>query len=192
MRGRRDLHDGAKQCGLAIERRVGAGQNIHGHRDEHVEQAELRHGPRDGREEDADGGREEEVEAYAQHEQRHRAVDRNVQEPLHHEFKRKARRHGDDEAVRPNLRQRDLERRERHHQQVIHRPVLALAHHGGAGQNDREHGDVVDDAHHAGKPAGRHVRVERHADGEVHGRLRRRASDREMKRLISSSMICEA
>ena len=47
------MHDCAQPCGLAIERRIGARQNIHRHRDKHVEQAELWHGPRDSRKEDA-------------------------------------------------------------------------------------------------------------------------------------------
>ena len=78
---------------------------------------------------------------------------------------------GDDEPVGPYFRHRDLERRERHDEKVIHGPMLTLAHHSCACEDDREHGDVVDDAHHARKPARRHVGVESDTDGEVHGRL---------------------
>ena len=47
------------------------------------------------------------------------------------------------------------------------RAVLALAHDGGAGQDDRQHGDVVDDAHDAGEPGGRDVGIEGDADDEI-------------------------
>ncbi len=52
--------------------------------------------------------------------------------------------------------------------------MLTLAHHSRACEDDGEHGDVVDDAHHAREPARRHVGIEGHADGEVDGRLRDR------------------
>ena len=45
----------------------------------------------------------------------------------------------DHESVGPDFRHRDLERGHRHDQQVVHRAVLALAHDGGAGQDDRQH-----------------------------------------------------
>ena len=54
---------------------------------------------------------------------------------------------------RPDLARHDLERRHRHHQQVLDRAVLALADQRGAGQHDRQHGDVVDDLHHRAEPA---------------------------------------
>ncbi len=44
------MHDGAKPFRLTVERSIGPGQNVHRHRDQHVEEAELRHRPRDGRE----------------------------------------------------------------------------------------------------------------------------------------------
>jgi len=68
----------------------------------------------------------------------------------------------------------DLERRQRHDEQMVHGAVLALAHDGGACQDNGEHGDVVNDAHDAGEPARRHIGVEGHADGESYGRLRDR------------------
>ena len=45
--------------------------------------------------------------------------------------------------------------------------MLALADERGAGQYDREHGDVVDDLHHRGEPFRLEIGVEHDADGEV-------------------------
>ena len=61
------------------------------------------------------------------------------------EIERKADRDGDHQAVRPDLGHRDLERRQRHDQQMVHGAVLALPDDGGSGENDRQHGDIVDD-----------------------------------------------
>ena len=45
--------------------------------------------------------------------------------------------------------------------------MLALANERGAGQNDREHGDVVDDLHHRCEPFRLEIGVEHDAEGEV-------------------------
>ena len=58
----------------------------------------------------------------------------------------------DDEAVGPDLRHGDLEGRHRHDQQMVHRAMLALAHERGAGEDDGQHGHIVDDPHDAGEP----------------------------------------
>ena len=42
---------------------------------------------------------------------------------------------------------------------MIDRAALALSHERAARQNDREHGDVVDDLHHAAEPRARQVLI---------------------------------
>ena len=73
-----------------------------------------------------DGG-EEQIERDAGEEQRHRAGDRHAEQRAHHDHQGKADGDGDDQRVCPDLRHRDLERRHRHDQQVVHRAMLALA-----------------------------------------------------------------
>ena len=48
--------------------------------------------------------------------------------------------------------QHDLRRHNRHDKQMLDRALLALADERGAGQDHREHGDVVDDLHDGGEP----------------------------------------
>ena len=55
---------------------------------------------------------------------------------------------------------------------MIHGAVLALPDDRRPGKNDGQHGDVVDDPHHAGKPSGGHVRVERNSHIEIDRRQR--------------------
>ena len=45
--------------------------------------------------------------------------------------------------------------------------MLALANKRGAGQDNREHGDVVDDLHHRSEPFRPEIGVEHDAEGEV-------------------------
>src|SRR5512139_216303 len=75
------------------------------------------------------------------------------------------------EAVGPHLRHCNLEGRQWHHEQVLERPVLALADDRGAGQDDRQHADLVDDGYDALEPGRLGVRVEQPAHHELH-RLR--------------------
>ena len=79
-------------------------------------------------------------------------------------------RYRDHQAIRPDLGHGDLDRRQRHHQKMVHGSVLALAHNCRTSKNDREHGDVVDDGHHARKPGGCQVWIERNAHIEIHWR----------------------
>ena len=72
---------------------------------------------------------------------------------------------------------------------MVHGAMLALADDRSAGKNDREHGYVIDDAHDAGEPGGRDIRVEGDADVEI-DRRERRALGCETKSLISVRMIC--
>ena len=80
MRRGRCLHDGAQERRHALERRIAAGEHVHRKRDQHVQQAELRHRARDGAEKDADRGREEQIDRDAGQEERDRAGDRNAEE----------------------------------------------------------------------------------------------------------------
>ena len=68
---------------------------------------------------------------------------------------------------------------------MIHRAVLALADDGRAGQNDRQHRDVVDDPHDAGEPGRRDIGVEGDPDVEIDRLGCRRASERDRKLSIS-------
>ena len=50
---------------------------------------------------------------------------------------------------------------------MIHGAVLALANKRGAGEDDREHADAVDDAHDAGEPGGHDIWIVHDADVEI-------------------------
>mmetsp|Transcript_91075 Transcript_91075/g.253589 ORF Transcript_91075/g.253589 Transcript_91075/m.253589 type:complete len:276 (+) Transcript_91075:783-1610(+) len=102
-----------------------------------------------------------------QREQRDRALHRHAQRALHDEAERGHGRHQHHQAHGPDLGQHDLARRDRHHQQVLDGAVLALADQRGAGQDDGEHGDVVDDLHQRTEPGVLQVGVEAHAHRQV-------------------------
>src|ERR1700688_1391511 len=53
---------------------------------------------------------------------------------------------------------------------MIHGAVLSLPHYRRAGKNDGQHGNVIDDCHHAGKPGGRKVRIKRNSYIEIYRR----------------------
>jgi len=56
---------------------------------------------------------------------------------------------------------------------MVERAVFALADERGAGQDDRQHRDIVDDAHDAGEPRRLDIRVEGDAHDEVDRRCGR-------------------
>jgi hypothetical protein len=56
-------------------------------------------------------------------------------------------------------------------QQVVEGAVFALAQQRGAGEDDGEDGDVVDDLNHRQKPATLQIGVEQRAGSQQHRRL---------------------
>jgi hypothetical protein len=73
---------------------------------------------------------------------------------------------------------------------VVHGAVLAFPNNGRASKYDCEHGDVVDDGHHRGKPCRRDVGVELYSHGEIDS-LRRRCfgTRQEITDLIGDDLL---
>ena len=86
----RYLHGLGKPGRHALERRIAAREHVHGQIDQHVEQAELRHRPRNCAQKDSDRGCEEQVDHHANHKQRYRAGDGNPKHQAQHQIKLKA------------------------------------------------------------------------------------------------------
>src|SRR5208282_808526 len=84
---------------------------------------------------------------------------RHVEHPPddHQQGNRCRRRHH--QRGRPYLGEHDLDRAERHHQQVLDRPVLQLPDDRRPGQEERQHGDVADQLGHRREPALVQVRI---------------------------------
>jgi len=136
VRGWRRQHDGLHRERHALDRCVGAGQHLQGHHHQNHEQCELRHGARDGGEQDAERGGREQVQRGGQQEQRHRAGDRHGQRSVHDNRERGRRHRQHHQPIGPDLGGHDLERSERHDQKMFERAVLALADQRRAGQDD--------------------------------------------------------
>ena len=147
--------------------------------DQHVEQPKLWHRARDGAEKDADRRRKEQIDRDAGQEQRDRPGNRNAEQPRTTKSRERPTATMITNAVRPDFRHRDFERRQRHDQQMIHRAVLALADDSRAGQDDRKHRDAVDDPHDTGEPGRRDIWVKGDADVEVDRRARHGLGTRE-------------
>jgi len=156
----------------ALERSIAAREDVQRQEDQQVEQPELGHRSSDGAEKDADRSREKQIDCDTEQEQRDRPGDRDAEQPLQDEIKRQADCDDDDETVGPDLGHCDLERGQRHDQEMVHRAVFSLANDGGASEDDRQHRDAVDDAHDAGKPAHIGIGVESDAHYEIDRRQR--------------------
>ena len=81
------------------------------HRDQHVKQAKLRHGARDGAEKNSDRRCKEQIDHGAGDEQRDRPGDGNAEQPAYDDIQREADRNRDHQGIRPDLGHGDLERR---------------------------------------------------------------------------------
>lgn len=167
VRVRGGEHDPLHQFRHTFERRRAAGQNLERQQDQHEQQPELRHGTRRGCKEDAERCRGEELENGGKEEQDQRALKRYGEQALRNDHQRERRGDQHDKAHGPDLADHDFQRRDRHDQQMLDRPVLALADKRGARKHDREHGDVVDDARYGAEPAGIELRIESGANAQV-------------------------
>ncbi|VTR66315.1 hypothetical protein DESC_480025 [Desulfosarcina cetonica] len=170
MGGGRQLHDGLNDGRHALARGDAAGENLQGQQHQDHQKAQLGHGARHGTEKNAHGGRGEKMQGGGQEKQPGGAGDRHAQHLLHHQPEGKAGSHEHHQPVGPHLGEHDFQRGEGHHQKVFDGAVLAFADQGRAGQDDRKHGDVVDDLHDAAEPGAGQVGVEFHADGLADGR----------------------
>ena len=76
---------------------------------------------------------------------------------------------------------------------MIHGPVFTLTDDRCSGKNYGQHGDVVDDSHHASKPCGRDIRVERDPNVKVYRRKRRALGmGQEVCYLGGNDLLCVA
>ena len=166
---REPLHPG----GLALDRSISAREQLEHDDQQDDQQGELGHGPRDRSQEHPQGRGEEEIEDDPRQEQPRRAGDGDAEDRPDDEEQRPGDRDQDDQAIGPDLRHRDLERRQRHHQHVLDRAVLALADQRRPGQDDRQRRDLVDDGHDAVEPGRVPVRIVGLSDDDL-DRARRR------------------
>ena len=107
------------------------------------------------------------------------------------DFERQGGRDGDDEAICPDLRHGDFERRDRHDEQMIHCAMLALANDGRARQNDREHRHIIDDAHDAREPRRHDIWIEDDAHGERDRRFSDVLRSRKIRPLVARDEIVD-
>ena len=167
MRRGKDCHRVLQPDRHGLHRRGGARKQLQNDEDRDHQEAELPHRGRIGGEQNAHRGDGKGVNNSPRQKQNERAGNRDLEPQLHDQLHREDRRNQDHEPVRPNLREHDFARRHRHRQEMLDRPMLALANERGAGQNDREHGDVADDLHHRGEPFRLEIGVEHDAESEV-------------------------
>ena len=169
MGGRRHQHDVLHELGHALARGVSAGQHLQGQQRDDHQQAHLRHRARDRAEKDAHRGGGEQMQRHPQDEQPDRTFDGHFEHPLHDEDERRRRHHDHHQAHGPHLGHHDFERGQRHDQEMFDGAVLALADQRRAGQDDRQHGDAVDELHHRAEPHRAQIRIEEDAHFEVGG-----------------------
>jgi len=96
------------------------------------------------------------------------AFNGNVEQALNDEVQRTGCGHQHHQRHGPHLAGHDLEGGYRHHQQVLDGAVFPFADQGGTGENDGEHGDVVDDLHDRSEPRLVQFRIEARPQGQIH------------------------
>ena len=180
VRRRQERSEVADERGHALERRRAAGQHVHWHQHEDHEHAELRHAARDRRKEDPERVDGEEDDRHTDEEERDRSRDRDLQPVPDDKEDRPCHRQQHHERHRPDLRGHDLKRRHRHHEEVLHRAVLALVDEGGARQDDRQHRDRVHQVADRLRPHRRQVGVVAVAGLQADEILRRHLLSREV------------
>ncbi len=133
---------------------------MHDDKNGNGEEPELPHRCGNRPKQDTERGNRKRVERSATEKERQRALDRHLQPPPDDDGERQPGRHQDDETIGDDLRQHDLARHDRHHEQMLDGTLLAFAYKRRTGQNNRQHGDVVDHLHDGGEPARIQVRIE--------------------------------
>ena len=162
----RQQHDVLNELRHAFARRQSAGQHLQRQQHQHQQQTELRHRARHRRQENAERAHREQHQRAAGHEQRHGAVDGHAENAFNYNHEGKRRGHEDNEADRPDLADHDFKRRDRHHQKVLDRAMLALADQRRARKDHRQHGDAGDDVDDRAEPHLAELRIVAGADIE--------------------------
>ena len=157
--------------GLALHRSAAAREQLEHDDDQDDQQRELGHGAGDGPQVEPERGGEEQVEHDPDEEQRQRSGDRHVQKGADHQDDRGGDDQQDDQAVRPDLGDGDLERRQRQGEEVLDRAVLAFPDQRGPGEDHGERGDLVDEGDDRAEPGRLAVGIELLADNDAQGQL---------------------
>src|SRR5690625_1517027 len=100
------------------------------------------------------------MQCCADEKERYRSLNRNTYQELNDYDEGEAGGYQDDEPHGEDLAGHDFEGGHRHHEEVLDGPALALTDQSGAGQDDREHGDVVDHLNDASEPGGVELGIE--------------------------------
>src|SRR5258708_2210734 len=116
VRRRHELHDLLQSYRHTLERRLTARQQTHHNEHGKCQESELWHRANQRSEHDSKRGDREEVHQEHRNKQDHRARHGHADRSLHHQEQRTYCRYHDNQSIRPDLGEHELERAQRHHQ----------------------------------------------------------------------------